>query len=343
MRASLTARAGAFTVHAELAAAPGEVVALVGPNGAGKSTLLRALAGLLPATGSLVLAGRELVDVLPEERGVGWVPQAGLLFPHLSALDNAAYGLRARGVARAAAREQAQGWLDRLGVGPHAARRPAQLSGGQAQRVALARALAVGPRLVLLDEPMAALDAATRDDVRRLLRATLAGGPAPAVVVTHDPVDAVVLADRIVVLESGRVVQDAPAAEVAVAPRSPWVAGLLGLNAWRGTADATGLVVDGGGHVGAAEPLRDGAPALALADPSAVALHRQPPSGSLRTVLAGPVVETTSLGGRVRVRVASTPPVLAEVTAAVAAALALADGGTVWATVPAPEVRLVGL
>ena len=309
MRAALTARAGDFTVTARLAAEPGEVVALVGPNGAGKSTLLRALAGLLPAQGSLVLAGEELAGTPPERRGVGWVPQAGLLFPHLTALDNAAYGLRARRVGRTPARAAAQGWLDRLGSGAQAQQRPAQLSGGQAQRVALARALAVTPRLVLLDEPMAALDAATRDDVRRLLRATLSGGPAPAVVVTHDPVDAVVLADRIVVLEGGRVVQDGPAGAVATSPRSAWVAGLLGLNAWRGTADATGLVVAGGGHLGAAGSLPAGTAALALADPSAVALHRCPPAAGPRTVLSGPVVETTALAGRVRVRVAGVPSV----------------------------------
>lgn len=343
MRADLLARAGTFSVRARLHAAPGEVVALVGPNGAGKSTLLRALAGLSPATGTLQLSGQDVLDLPPERRGTGWVPQAGLLFPHLSALDNAAYGLRAQGRSRRQAREQARDWLRRLGVEEQADQRPAALSGGQAQRVALARALAAGPRLVLLDEPLAALDAATRDDVRRLLRRTLAGGPAPVVVVTHDPVDAVVLADRIVVLEAGAVVQDAPAAEVARAPRSPWVAGLLGQNAWRGTGDATGLAVDGGGHITAAEPLPIGTPALALADPAAVALHRCAPAGSPRTVLVGPVEETTALGGRVRVRVASTPPVLAEVTAAAAAELALAGGGHVWATVKATEVRLVAL
>ncbi len=343
MRAALTARAGAFAVTAELAAAPGEVVALVGPNGAGKTTLLRALAGLAPATGVLEVEGRDLARLPPEARGVGWVPQAGLLFPHLTALDNAAYGLRARGVRRRTARAQAQAWLDRLGIGALAGARPGALSGGQAQRVALARALAGDPPLVLLDEPLGALDAATRDDVRRLLRGVLHGGRATSVVVTHDPVDAVVLADRIVVLEAGAVVQDAPAAEVAAAPRSPWVARLLGQNAWRGTTTADGLAVTGGGAVAAAEPLPPGRPALALADPSAVALHRTAPTGSPRTVLVGDVVEASALGGRVRVQVASTPPVTAEVTPASAAALALADGGPVWATVKATEVRLVPL
>ncbi|MCW2776881.1 MAG: molybdate transporter, inner rane subunit, partial [Frankiales bacterium] len=219
--------------------------------------------------------------------------------------------------------------------------RPGQLSGGQAQRVALARALAGEPALVLLDEPLAALDATTRDDVRRLLRRTLAGGPAPVVVVTHDPVDALVLADRVVVLEQGRVVQDGPAAEVAASPRSAWAAGLLGLNAWTGTADDRGLQVDGGGHVAAAEPLPAGTPALALASPASVALHRTLPGGSPRTVLSGPVREATSLGTRVRVVVGSTPPVVAEVTVAAAAALDLAAGGVVHAALKATEVRLL--
>jgi molybdate transport system permease protein len=342
MRAHLVARVGSFSVTAALAGEPGEVIALVGPNGAGKSTLLRALAGLAPATGTLEVGGRRLEGLAPEDRGIGWVPQAGLLFPHLSALDNAAYGLRARGTSRTKARATAQGLLDALGVGDLAGRRPAQLSGGQSQRVALARALAPSPALVLLDEPLGALDAATRDDVRRLLRSTLAGSAATTVLVTHDPVDAVVLADRIVVLEDGLVVQDAPAAEVAARPRSSWVARLLGLNAWRGVATASGLLVEGT-EVVAAEPLEAGVQALALVDPGAVALHRQAPEGSARNVLVGEVRETSALGGRVRVQVASRPPVLAEVTPSSAAALGLADGGPVWATVKATEVRLVRL
>jgi molybdate transport system permease protein len=342
VRADLTAQVGSFTVHAQLAAEPGQVLALVGPNGAGKSTLLRALGGLLPATGRLEVGGRDLLGLPPERRGIGWVPQAGLLFPHLTALDNAAYALRAAGVGRRAARDVAGRLLDQLGVAEHAGKRPAQLSGGQAQRVALARALAAHPALVLLDEPLAALDSETRDEVRRMLRQTLAGSAATTVVVTHDPVDALVLADRIVVLEEGRVVQDGTAEEVAAAPRSAWVARLLGQNAWAGTADALGLVT-AGGHLVVAEPLPAGTPALALADPAAVALHRSEPEGSPRNVLRGPVTETTALGGRVRVRVASTPPIVAEVTTAAAAELGLADGGQVWATLKATEVRLVGL
>jgi molybdate transport system ATP-binding protein len=193
-------------VEADLACAPGEVLALTGPNGAGKTSLLRALAGLLPATGTVRLAGREVIDLPVHERGVGWVPQAPSLFPHLSARDNAAYALRARGTARRAARDLAQGWLTRLGVGALGDLRPAELSGGQTARVALARALAAEPDLLLLDEPLAALDPATRSDVRRVLRETVAGGRAAVLLVTHDTDDLVALADRVVRLEAGRVV-----------------------------------------------------------------------------------------------------------------------------------------
>jgi molybdate transport system permease protein len=328
-------------VSADLAAAPGEVVAVVGPNGAGKSSLLRALAGLLPASGSIVLGDRDVIGLPAHDRSIGWVPQERMLFDRKSALDNAAYGLVCRGVPRAAARRTALDWLDRLGVAHVASRRPAALSGGEAARVALARALAPDPALLLLDEPLAALDASTRDDVRRLLRATLTAGSAPTLMVTHDVVDVVALADRVLVFEDGQLRQDATPAAVATAPQTSWVAGLLGQNAWLGTTDETGVLVAQGGHVSAAEPGPPGRPALALAEPSAVTLHRRPPEGSARTVLAGEVAELRALGGRVRVVVRGRPEVIAEVTAAAAAELLLAEGGTVYASIKATEVRIV--
>ncbi len=341
-------------VRADLVAEPGQVVAVVGPNGAGKTSLLRALAGLLPSTGTVELAGRDVSALPLHERGVGWVPQAPSLFAHLSARDNAAFALRARGLSRRAARKAADEWLSRLGIGHLGDSRPGALSGGQVARVALARALVANPALVLLDEPLAALDTATRDDVRRLLRSTLAGGRASVLVVTHDPVDVVALADSVLVLEDGVVMQHASPAEVAVRPRSAWVAGLLGQNAWRGIADETGLRTASlgstgdlaghvPGHIAAAETLPAGTPALALCEPAAVTLHRMRPSGSARNVLAGQVGELRSLGGRVRVVVQSDPPVTAEVTVGAATELGLADGGLVWAAVKATEVRLVAL
>jgi len=216
-------------------------------------------------------------------------------------------------------------------------------SGGQAACVALARALAPGPELVLLDEPLAALDADTRDDVRRLLRHTLAGGDAPALVVTHDPVDVVALADRVVVLEAGAVVQDGTPAELARAPRTTWLARLLGQNAWRGRTDATGLAVEGGGHIYAAEPMAAGRAALALVEPAGVTVHRTRPEGSARNVVEGVVGEVRTLGSRVRVVVDGRPVVVAEVTLAAAAELRLSDGGRVFAGIKATEVRLVDL
>ena len=338
MRASVSTPYVELELHIE----PGEIVALIGPNGAGKTTALRALAGLSEGVTSLSVDGREVGGLPPHRRGVGWVPQSTALFAHLSALDNAAFALRSRGIRRTPARQQGRQWLERLGVAELAQARVGTLSGGQAARVALARALAGAPALLLLDEPLAALDATTRDDVRHLLRSTLSGGPAAVLLVSHDPVDVIALADRVVVLDAGKVVQEGTPGEIAAAPRSAWVASLLGQNAWRGTTDATGLRL-AAGHVTAAEPLPVGLDALALCEPSSVTLHRERPAGSARTVLEGPVVELRALGGRVRVAVGSTPPVIAEITAAAAAGLFLADGGTVWAALKATEIRLVPL
>ncbi|MEV4195118.1 ABC transporter ATP-binding protein, partial [Streptomyces toxytricini] len=260
-------------------------------------------------------------------------------------LANTAYGLRARGVPRAEARREARLWLERLGVGGLADRRPAQLSGGQAQRVALARALAARPRLLLLDEPLAALDQATRARVRHTLRAHLAGFGGVCLLVTHDPVEAVSLADRVLVLADGRTLQDAPPAEVARHPRSPWVARMLGRNAWPGNASAEGLALPGGGRLVVAETLPAGAPALAVIGPEAVSVHRERPAGSPRNVWPGTVREITSVGSRLRVLVASpgVPDLVAEITPDAAAELGLADGARVWTSVKATEVVLVGL
>ncbi|OEJ94515.1 ABC transporter permease [Streptomyces thermolilacinus] len=329
----------------------GTTVAVVGPNGAGKSTLLRALLGLTPrATATtLRLDGRELTGLPPHRRGIAWVPQDGALFPHLSALANTAYGLRAQGVPRARARVEAQERLERLGVGQLADRRPGQLSGGQAQRVALARALAARPRLLLLDEPLAALDQTTRARVRHALRQHLAGFPGVCLIVTHDPVEAVSLADHVLVLEDGRLVQYAEPAEVARHPRSPWVARMLGRNAWPGTVRDGGLDTAGGARlVTAADSApADGTAALAVVAPEAVSLHGARPSGSPRNVWRGTVRELTAHGARLRVLVVgdpgAPPDVVAEVTPAAAADLRLAEGAAVWVSVKATEITVVPL
>ncbi|MDN3294303.1 ABC transporter permease [Streptomyces ficellus] len=350
--AGSSAAASRWGLHAEVSgftelvldAAPGTTVAVVGPNGAGKTTLLRALLGLTDRAHARVRLGeRDVSDLPPHRRGVAWVPQDGALFPHLSALANTAYGPRAHGVPRAEARRAAREWLDRLGVGHLAHRRPAQLSGGQAQRVALARALATRPRLLLLDEPLAALDQTTRARVRHTLRRHLDGFGGVCLLVTHDPVEAVSLADRVLVLEDGRAIQDATPAEVTRHPRSPWVARMLGRNAWPGTATDEGLRLPGGTAVVAAEPLPAGTDALAVIAPEAVSLHRDRPTGSPRNVWPGTVREITAVGSRLRVLLTSrqAPDLVAEITPAAAAELGLADGTAVFAGVKATEVTLV--
>ncbi|MEU9858306.1 ABC transporter permease [Streptomyces sp. NPDC047974] len=345
---------GRWALHADvtgfttltLDAEPGTTIAVVGPNGAGKTTLLRALLGLTPrGHAALTLGGEDVTALPPHRRRVAWVPQDGALFPHLSALANTAYGLRAQGVPRAEARGEAQAWLDRLGVGHLAHRRPGQLSGGQAQRVALARALAARPRLLVLDEPLAALDQTTRAHVRHTLRTHLAGFGGVCLIVTHDPVEAVSLADRVLVLDGGRALQDATPTEVTRHPRSPWVARMLGRNAWPGTADAEGIALDGGGVLVAAEPPPPGTPALAIVAPEAVSVHREKPAGSPRNVWPGTVREITSSGSRLRVLVTSAeaPDLVAEITPQAAAELGLADGVSVWTSVKATETTVVPL
>ncbi|MFI6942531.1 ABC transporter permease [Streptomyces sp. NPDC050418] len=328
-----------------LDAEPGTTIAVVGENGAGKTTLLRALLGLTPrAHAGLKLGDTDVTALPPHRRGVAWVPQDGALFPHLSALSNTAYGLRAHGVPRAEARRRARQWLDRLGVGHLAQRRPHQLSGGQAQRVALARALAPSPRLLLLDEPLAALDQTTRAHVRHTLRTHLAGFGGVCLIVTHDPVEAVSLADRVLVLADGRTLQDAPPAEVTRHPRSPWVARMLGRNALAGTGTSDGqLQLADGGRLVAADPLPAGTEALAIIAPEAVSLHRTHPEGSPRNVWPGTVREITAVGSRLRVLVAgdTSPDLVAEITPQAAAELGLADGTSVFTSVKATEVTLV--
>ncbi|WP_338492470.1 ABC transporter permease [Streptomyces sp. SJL17-4] len=343
-----------WALHAEvtgfnrltLDADPGTTIAVVGPNGAGKTTLLRALLGLTPrAHADLRLGDEDVTALPPHRRHVAWVPQDGALFPHLSALANTAYGLRAQGVPRAEARREAQTWLDRLGVGPLAHRRPNQLSGGQAQRVALARALAARPRLLVLDEPLAALDQTTRAHVRHTLRTHLTGFGGVCLIVTHDPVEAVSLADRVLVLDDGRALQDASPVEVTRHPRSPWVARMLGRNAWPGTATPEGLALDGGGALVATDPPPPGTPALAIVAPEAVSVHRERPAGSPRNVWPGTVREITSSGSRLRVLIASdrAPDLVAEITPQSAAELGLADGVSVWTSVKATEATIVPL
>ncbi len=341
----LGVRRGTFRLDVALDVPPGHVVALLGPNGAGKTTALRALAGLLPLdAGRIVLAGRTLDDpragrfVPPEDRSVGVVFQDYLLFPHRTAAENVAFGLRARGVSRREARDRAHGWLDRMGLGHVARQRPAQLSGGQAQRVALARALATEPALLLLDEPLAALDASTRVEIRSDLRHHLQDFDGSTVLVTHDPLDAMVLADTIVVIDDGRIVQSGPPTLVARAPRTEYVARLVGLNLYRGTASGSAVHLDDGGLLVTGTSSAAGE-VFAAFPPSAVVLHRHRPDGSARNAWPGRIAGLEQHGDTVRVRLDARPAVLADVTAVAVADLDLAVGSPVWAAVKATEIH----
>jgi molybdate transport system ATP-binding protein len=336
---------GAFTLDAEVVVAAGETVAVLGPNGCGKTTLLHALAGLVPLDeGRITLDGTVLDDVAAgvsvptERRPVAVVFQDLLLFPHLGALENVAFGLRCRGRTRGEARRVAQEWLDRMDLGTRAHAKPAALSGGQAQRVALARALAIEPRLLLLDEPLAAVDAQARVLLRRDLRKHLASFGGVRLLVTHDPLEAFALADRVIVLEQGRIVQSGTAAAVTARPRSRWVADLAGVNLFRGRADGGRVVLDGGGELVVAEPLAGDV--FAAIHPRAVTLLRTKPDGSPRNVWRGRIEEVDVEGTVARVRVATTPAIVAEVTMAAVVALELAAGVEVWVTAKATEIVL---
>jgi molybdate transport system ATP-binding protein len=338
--AHLVVRRGQFTVDVAFAVADGEVLGVLGPNGAGKTSALRALAGLEPLTaGHVTLDGEDLTRLPPEDRYVGVVFQDYLLFPHLTALDNVAYGLRAGGMRKAAARRDAAGWLEQVGLSDHAGHRPRQLSGGQSQRVALARALAARPRLLLLDEPLAALDAGTRLVLRTDLRRHLTSYGGPTVLVTHDAVEAMVLTDQLVVLEGGRIVQSGRPAEVARRPRTDYVARLLGLNLYRGTARDDRVSLDGGGELVLAE--KAGGDVHVALRPSAVALHRtRPERASPRNVWAGRVAGVEAVGDRVRVAVGGRPDVLADVTTDAVTELDLAAGAEIWVSVKATELSV---
>ena len=352
LRLAGRAELGGFALELDLDVPAGQTLVVLGPNGAGKTTLLRLLAGMLPlSSGDLRLGDRVLDDgrdtwVPPERRRVGLVFQDYRLFPHLTARDNVAFGPRARGLAPARARALAGEWLSRMGLTELAGRRPAQLSGGQAQQVALARTLAADPQLLLLDEPLAALDAHTRLQVRAGLATQLRAFPGPVLLVTHDPVDAMVLADRLLVLEEGRVVQAGPPAEVARRPATQYVARLMGLNLYAGRLDPASRTVrlTRGGRLEVTpaedETLTEAGPVLVTLRPSAVTLHQQRPvHASPRNVWPGRVASTQLVGDRVRVDVRGAPDALVDVTPAAVAELDLVPGAAVWLSAKATETQ----
>ncbi|HEV7726999.1 MAG: modC [Modestobacter sp.] len=344
LAAHVVVQRGALHLDVDLTVADGEVLAVLGPNGAGKSTLLRVLAGLLPPDGGRVALDGDTVwddgrDHVPaHERSLGMVFQDHLLFPHLSVTENVAFGLRTRGVRRAPARAAAEEWLARVHLAGLGDRRPGELSGGQAQRAALARALVVDPRLLLLDEPLSALDARTRLTVRAELRRHLAEFAGSAVLVSHDPVDAMALADRVVVVEDGRVVQTGTPAEVARRPRTDYVARLVGLVLLPGTGAGTTVRLDGGGVVSVGGEATG--PVFVAVRPASVSLYLERPAGSPRNVWPARLAAATPHGSVVRCDLAGEVPLTADVTATSFAELGLVPGAPVWASVKAADVTV---
>jgi molybdate transport system ATP-binding protein len=335
----VVARVGEFVLDVEIAASPGEVLGVLGRNGAGKTTLLRALAGLQPlAEGWIVLDGVALdrraegVFVQPEQRAVGFVFQDYLLFPHLSVLDNVGFGIRAAGVSRAEARRRARPYLERVDIAGLAGRKPAELSGGQAQRVALARALARDPRLLLLDEPLAALDANTRLEVRTGLRQHLLSFGGPSLVVTHDALEAMTLADRLLVVEAGRVVQQGETRDVVRHPATAFVARLMGVNLLSGKATSGHVELDGGGALAITDRSLSGRVLVAVR-PEVIKVATKDPADPPSNLWRGKIDAITEVGGRISLAIQGEPAIDVEISPALASELRLAIGQPVWLSV----------
>jgi molybdate transport system ATP-binding protein len=348
----LAVRRGGFSVRASFRAQAGRTLALLGPNGAGKSSVVTSLAGIEPVASGRVVLGDAVLDdpaagvhVAERRRPIGVVHQDLLLFPNLSALENVAFPLRARGAAAAEARHAGLALLHRLGVAHRADAKPALLSGGEAQRVALARALVARPRMLLLDEPLSALDVTAKAGVRELLRHELDAFDGVRIVVAHDPVDALTLADDVVILEDGAVTQIGAPDEIRTAPRTQYAADLVGVNFFRGRLEPLGdgagrLVTDAGAIVVAIAETDVAGEVIATLSPADVSLHVEPPSGSARNALRGRVGSVWIDAGRARVRIASEPPVVADVTTGSLERLGIREGSEVWAAFKAVEVRL---
>ncbi len=334
-----------FVIDVSLVIPPGRTVALLGPNGAGKSTAVAALAGLVPLeAGRIELNGNALDDpasnvyVPPDGRSIGVVFQDYVLFPHLSVVENVAFGLRSRRVQGRSAVAQATAWLSRLGIEDLAHRKPGELSGGQAQRVALARALIVEPELLLLDEPLAALDATTRVQLRRTLADHLRLFTGPRLLITHDPTEAFLLADEVLVIEAGRITQAGSADDIRLRPRTAYVADLAGSNLLTGSA-AHGAVQVGDHELHVADTHIAGS-VLATIHPRAISLHLHQPEGSPRNTWETTIARIEHYGDRVRVQTGDPLRLTAEITPVAVDALHLAVGDAVWLSIKATEIAV---
>lgn len=344
---SLRARLPERGLDLELELPAGESLALVGPNGAGKSSALALIAGLLrPAEGRITLGGRVLTEVVsgrtrtlvpPARRGIALLSQDPLLLPHRTVAGNLHFALRTHGVPPRRARARARELLEQAGLAHLARRRPAQLSGGQAQRVAILRALATEPRLLLLDEPLAALDVEAAPQVRALLTRTLE--TTPGLVVTHELLDAASLAPRLAVIEHGRVVDHRATSAVLADPRTAFTARLAGLSLLHGLwrdgavelADGSRLAADTEAALAAGQPVR------ATVRPSRVGLADEDPPTARATVIERPVESLEPHGDLIRLR---TPDLAADLDALVVARAGLAPGARVRLCVPPSAVQV---
>ncbi len=336
-------RGDEFTLEMSIRVESGKTAALLGPNGAGKSTAVAALAGLLPIDQGRIVLGDEVLDdpdagvfVPPDERGIGVVFQDYLLFGHLTVAENVAFGLRSKKKERDAVEAKTSAWMERLGLSQLSNSKARDLSGGQAQKVAVARALITDPGLLLLDEPMAALDATTRVEVRRDLADHLSEFAGPRLLITHDPTEAFLLADEIHVIEDGRITQVGSAEDVRLRPRTRYVADLAGSNLLTGTASSGAVTV--GTHVLQVGDTAIAGSVLATIHPRAISVHRQHPEGSPRNVWKTTVVRIEHFGDRVRLQTGDPLPLAVEVTPAAVDALGLKGESEIWLSVKATEI-----